>query len=114
MRGNANYRPAHDLGERAASEIIQDKNVLADDELALFLTDDAGTKRFVVEPEKPILMTTSNYLQQLEAAHRIQSADYIFEQVQKAGRDPPSHDIFAGHAPEIRDAVRNILIKGHE
>ena len=103
------YRISRDLGERAAMEIIQDQHVLADSDLALFLTDDAGSKRIVATPEKTILMTTSTYLTQLEDAKRIQSADYVFEQVLQAGRKPPAHDIFDQYSSDIKASVLELL-----
>lgn len=102
------YKPASDLGERATNEILRDKNVLAENERAIFLTDDSRAWR-VIEEEKTVFLTTLNYLQQLEKAQRIQSADYIFKAIKKTGQNPPSHDMFASHDPEIRDAVMDIL-----
>ena len=70
-------RPARDLGERAAIEIIR-SYPLANDARALLLSDDRDVERLLVfEPEKAILLTTWDYLRQLEEAQRIQSADAV-------------------------------------
>jgi hypothetical protein len=55
-------RPARDLGERAAVEVIR-SYPLADDARALLLSDDRDAQRLLVfEPEKTILLTTWDYL----------------------------------------------------
>jgi len=50
------------------------------------------------------------FLQELEAARRIQSAKHIIDLVRQSGRHLPPPDIFARHDPEIREAVRELLI----
>jgi hypothetical protein len=76
-------KPARDVGERAAIEIIRNYP-LADNARALLLSDDRDAERLLVfEPEKAILLTTWDYLRQLEEAQRIQSADAVLEVVRK-------------------------------
>lgn len=72
-------RMARDLGERAAIEIVRNFP-LAEEERAVLLSDDRDVDRVVViDPQKIILLTTWDYLRQLEEARRIQSADAVFE-----------------------------------
>ena len=106
MRGG---RMAKDLGERAAVEVVR-TYPLSENERALLLSDDRDAERLVViDPAKLILLTTWDYLRQLEAARRIQSADAVIEAVRRAGRNPPLRDLWNQHDPEIRDAVKDIL-----
>jgi hypothetical protein len=100
-----------DLGERAAVEIIFP---LAEHERAILLSDDRDVNRVVViDPQKIILLTTWDYLRQLEEARRIQSADAVFEAARERGRHPPAVDIWSQHDPEIRDAVRAAIERAH-
>ncbi len=102
-------RMPRDLGERAALEIIRNYP-LAPRERALLLSDDRDVERVVVvDPERLILLTTWDYLVQLEEARRIQSAAAVIEAVRQAGRNPPVRDLWSGHDPEIRDAVRKVI-----
>jgi hypothetical protein len=102
-------KPARDIGERAALEIVRNYPLSADAR-ALLLSDDRDTERFLVfEPEKTILLTTWDYLRQLEEAGRIQSSDAVMEAVRQAGRNPPQRDLWSGHDTEMRAAVREQL-----
>jgi hypothetical protein len=106
-------KPARDLGERAAIEVIR-SYPLADDFRALLLSDDRDAERLLVfEPEKTILLTTWDYLRQLEEAQRIQSADAVMDAVRAAGRNPPKRDLWSDHDPEIKDAVRAVIDRAH-
>lgn len=108
MRGG---RMAKDLGERAAVEVVR-TYPLSNHERALLLSDDRDAERLVViDPGKLILLTTWDYLRQLEAAQRIQSADAVIEAVRRVGRNPPLRDLWSQHDPEIRDAVKDILAR---
>jgi hypothetical protein len=108
MRGG---RMAKDLGERAAVEVVR-TYPLSDHERALLLSDDRDAERLVViHPGKLILLTTWDYLRQLEAAQRIQSADAVIEEVRRVGRNPPLRDLWSQHDPEIREAVKGILAR---
>lgn len=109
LREIAGRRPARDLGERAAIEVIRTLP-LGEDERVLLLSDDRDAERLViVDADKLILLTTWDYLRQLEEAQRIQSADAVIEAVRQTGRNPPLRDLWSGHDPEIRDAVKAIL-----
>ena len=102
-------RPARDLGERAALEVIRTLP-LGENDRVLLLSDDRDAERLVVvDPDRLILLTTWDYLRQLEEAQRIQSADAVIEAVRQAGRNPPQRDLWSGHDPDIRNAVRPIL-----
>ena len=106
-------KPARDLGERAAIEVVRNYPLPADAR-ALLLSDDRDVERLLVfEPEKAILLTTWDYLRQLEEAQRIQSADAVMEAVRETGRHPPQRDLWSGHDPEIRDAVRAVIERAH-
>ena len=102
-------RLSRDLGERAALELIR-SYPLRERERALLLSDDRDAERLsIVDPEKLILLTTWDYLRQLEEAQRIQSADAVMAAVREVGRHPPTRDLWAGHDPEIREAVKRII-----
>lgn len=103
-----------DLGERAALEVIR-YYPLAQHERALLLSDDRDIGRVaVLDPDRLILLTTWDYLRQLEEAQRIQSADAVIAAVRAAGRNPPTReDLWSRHDPEIRDAVRQAIEGAH-
>ena len=111
LRENPGHKPNRDLGERAAIEVVRNYK-LPGDMRALLLSDDRDTERLLVfEPEKAILLTTWDFLRQLEEAQRIQSADAVIAAVREAGRNPPMRDLWSQHGPEIRDAVQAILTR---
>ena len=104
-------RLSRDLGERAALEVIRNYPLQVD-ERALLLSDDRDAERLVVvDPGKLILLTTWDYLRQLEDAQRIQSTDAVLDAVRLAGRNPPMRDLWSQHDPEIRDAVKTIVTR---
>ena len=105
--------PSRDFGERAAQEIVR-TFPLAANERALLLSDDRDVERMVItDPDRLILLTTWDYLCQLEEAQRIQSADAVIETVRRAGRNAPKRDLWGGHDPEIREAVRDVIDRAH-
>jgi len=111
LREATGHKPARDLGERAAVEVVR-KYPMAQDARALLLSDDRDAERLVVfVPERAILLTTWDYLRQLEDAQRIQSADAVIEAVRAAGRNPALRDLWSDHDPEIRDAVKAIITR---
>jgi hypothetical protein len=111
LRERTGRRPTRDLGERAALELIRTLPMAAN-ERALLLSDDRDAERLViVDPEKLILLTTWDYLRQLEEAQRIQSADAIIATVRAAGRNPPTRDLWSQHDPDVRDAVQAIIAR---
>jgi hypothetical protein len=109
LREITGHRPSRDLGERAALEVIRSLP-MGVGERALLLSDDRDAERLVIiDPEKTILLTTWDFLRQLEEARRIQSADAIIAAVRAAGRNPPTRDLWSQHDPEVREAVRAII-----
>lgn len=109
LRENPGHKPTRDLGERAAIEFIRNYP-LPDDARALLLSDDRDVERLVVvDPDRLILLTTWDYLRQLEEAQRIQSADAVWDAAREAGRNPPRRDLWSNHDPEIREAVKDML-----
>jgi hypothetical protein len=64
-------RLARDLGERAALELVR-SYPLQIHERALLLSDDRDAERLsIVDPDRLILLTTWDYLRQLEEARRM-------------------------------------------
>jgi len=104
-------RMEKDLGGRAAVESIRNYP-LAEEERAILLSNDRDVDR-VVDPQKVSVLTTGDYPRQLEEAHRIQSADAVFEAAGERGRHPPTHELWSQHGPEIRDAMRAAIGRGH-
>jgi hypothetical protein len=81
----------------------------------LLLSDDRDAERLsIVDPAKLILLTTWDYLRQLEVAQRIQSADAVIAAVRQAGRNPPTRDLWSQHDPEVRDAVKAIITRARK
>ncbi len=114
LREVAGHGAARDLGERAALEVIRNLP-MGPSERALLLGDDRDAERLViVDPEKLILLTTWDYLRQLEEAQRIQSADAVIAAVREAGRNPPIRDLWSQHDPAVRDAVKAIIARTRE
>jgi hypothetical protein len=79
-----------DRGERAALEVLNYKTA-ADPELQallLFEDNDIRRRRFVrLLPERVTAISTGDFLQELEAAGRIQSADHILDEAAARGRN---------------------------
>ena len=107
-------RLSRDLGERAALEVIR-RLPMAATERALLLSDDRDAERLTIaDPDKLILLTTWDYLRQLEDAQRIQSADAVIAAVREAGRNPSIRGLWSEHDPEVREAVKAILARVHK
>ncbi len=107
----AGRRLPRDLGERAALEIVREAKLIdAPGDRALLLSDDRDVERLVViDRERLILLTTGDFLRQLEAAQRIQSADHVFALVREAGRTASERGLWDQHDPQVKDAVRSLL-----
>ena len=106
-------RVAKDLGERAAIETIRNYP-FAPEERAILLSDDRDVERVVItDPQKVVLLTTRDYLTQLEEAQRIQSVDAVFSAARERGRHSATHELWSQHEPEIRDAVRRVIARAH-
>lgn len=86
-------RLPRDVGERAALELVRTYPLGVEDR-ALLLSDDRDAERLsIIDPERLILLTTWDYLRQLEEAQRIQSADAVIAAVREAGRHPSKRDL---------------------
>lgn len=107
-------RLERDLGERAAIEVIRDQP-LADNQRAILLSDDRDVARIVViDPSRVVLLTTFDFLRQLEASRRIQSAEEVIRSANAAGRQVPTRGIWDHHDPDIQAAVRSVIERAHD
>lgn len=109
-------RLARDVGERAALEVVRYTHLLEkDNDRALLLSGDRDVERLVViDPDRIISLTTWDYLRQIEEARRIQSADAVMDAVMKSGRSPPRRDLWGGHDPEVKEAVKAIIERANQ
>jgi hypothetical protein len=110
----AGLRPPRDLGERAAIEAIRHSLVLAKDERAIFVTEDdrllTGTYVVLdVDRERMISMTTRDFLEGLEEAQRINSADDVYRRAEDAGRLASRRTALAGDHERAIAAVKRLL-----
>lgn len=106
-----------DLGERAAIEAIHDAIHLAADERAILITEDDRALRrvLVVEAEltsRMIPITTRDFLDGLEAARRIQSAEEIYSRAEDAGRAASRRAAIRDQHVRARHAVETLLGRG--
>lgn len=105
-----------DLGERAAIEAIHDAVHLAADERALLITEDDRVLRrvLVVEAEltaRIIPITTRDFLEGMEAARRIQSADEVYRRAEDAGRAASLRKALSDQHQAARRAVDRLLAR---
>lgn len=103
-----------DLGERAALEAIHDAISLADHERALLMTEDDRVLRQVLVTEaeltrRMIPITTRDFLEGMEAARRIQSADEVYRRAEDAGRLASRRRVLTDQHEQARDAVQALL-----
>lgn len=113
-RETAPFRREKDLGERAAIEAIHDAIQLAPGERAVLLTEDDRVLRrvLVIEAElnaRMIPITTRDFLEGLEAALRINSADEVYRRAEDAGRLASRRAALAAQHEEARAAVDRLL-----
>jgi len=107
-------RRERDLGERAAIEAIHDAIHLAPHERAVLITEDDRVLRrvLVLEAEltaRMIPLTTRDYLDGLEAAGRINSADDVYRRAEDAGRLASRRVALADQHEQARAAVERLL-----
>jgi hypothetical protein len=79
-----------DRGERAALEVLRHKAEVDPNLRAMLLFEDADIlrRRFVLLlPERVTAISTGDFLHELEAAGRIQSADHILDEAAARGRN---------------------------
>jgi hypothetical protein len=110
----AGLRPPRDLGERAAIEAIRHTLVLAKEERAIFVTEDdrllTGTYVVLdVDRERMISITTRDFLEGLEEAQRINSADDVYRRAEDAGRLASRRTALAGDHERAIAAVKRLL-----
>ena len=103
-----------DLGERAALEAIHDALSLEEHERALLMTEDDRVLRQILVTEaeltrRMIPITTRDFLEGMEAARRIQSADEVYRRAEDAGRMASRRRVLADQHANARDAVEALL-----
>jgi len=114
VRLAAGEKPPRDLGERSAIEAIRYGIVLTDEERAVFLTEDdrllTGTYIFLgADSDRMIPITTRDFLEGLEKAQRINSADDVYRRAEDAGRLASKRRALASRREQARLAVENLL-----
>ena len=102
------------LGERAAVEVIEEPDRLTGDERAVLLGEESAVLRRVEvrDKERIVELSTMDFLRILEAEHRIQSADQVFDVAVKAGRYPSRVEKLPRHADAIGEAIRDLVQNG--
>jgi len=113
-RLTAGERAPRDLGERAAIEAIRYSLVLAADERAVFITEDdrllTGTYIILGEDrDRMIPITTRDFLEGLEEARRINSAEDVYRRAEDAGRLASKRAALAADHERARAAVESLL-----
>lgn len=103
-----------DLGERAAIEAIRNSLALDADERALLLTEDDYVIRgtYVVSVEdrgRTIMVTTHDFLEGLEKAGLINSAEEVYRRAENAGRFASRKRVLASQHRSAVDAVERAL-----
>lgn len=109
-------RGLRDLGERAAIEAIRYSLTLAVHERAVFITEDdrllKGTYVILGEDrDRMIPITTRDFLEGLEAARRIQSAEEVYRRAEDAGRLASRRAALAADHGRARQAVETLLAR---
>ena len=111
------HRPSRrekDLGERAAIEAIHDGIRLAADERAILLTEDDRVLRrvLVLEAEltaRMIPVTTRDFLDGMERAQRINSAEEVYRRAEDGGRLASRRQALADQHERAREAVERLV-----
>ena len=101
-----------DLGERAALEVAFEVFKPGEGELAVLLTEDAGAVKLAqrYEPEGHcVTITTRDFLDGLEGAGRINSADAVYSAAQDHGRHAGQRRVLASENADRVEAVRRLL-----
>jgi len=96
-----------DRGERAALEVLSYKTAADPGLQALLLFEDSDIRRrsFVrLLPERVTAISTGDFLQELEAAGRIQSADHILDEAAARGRNVEQQ-----RQPTANEPARTVL-----
>lgn len=100
-----------DLGERSAVEVIEEPDRLQGSERGLLLCEETAVlKRVVVrDHERIVEISTLDFLRILEAEHRIQSAEQVFELAEKAGRSPSRVTKLSAQDEATRTAIQGLV-----
>jgi hypothetical protein len=106
-------RPDRDMGERAALEAIRYALDLGIEERAVFLTEDGralsgGFLVTIEDRDRMIPITTRDFLEGLEAAGRINSADDVYQRAEDAGRLASKRSFLAADHERARKAVETM------
>lgn len=111
---DAGLKAPRDLGGRAAIEAIRHALVLAKHERAVFVTEDDRllTGTYVVlstDRGRVISITTWDFLEGLERAQRINSAEEVYRRAEDAGRLASRRAALAAHHERAVAAVKALL-----
>lgn len=100
-----------DLGERAAVEVIEEPDRLQGAERGLLLCEETAVLRRVVvrDRERIVEISTLDFLRILEAEHRIQSAEQVFELAERAGRSPSRAAKLSAQDEATREAIQGLV-----
>jgi hypothetical protein len=116
---DAGLKTPRDLGERAAIEAIRHALVLGKDERAIFITEDDRllTGTYVIldqDRDRMISITTWDFLEGLEEAHRINSAEEVYRRAEDAGRLASRRAALAAAHERAIAAVKDLLRRSRE
>jgi len=100
-----------DLGERAAVEVIEEPDRLRGAERGLLLCEETAVLRRVVvrDRERIVEISTLDFLRILEAEHRIQSAEQVFELAAEAGRSASRVEKLSANDHATRTAILDLV-----
>jgi hypothetical protein len=101
-----------DLGERSAIDYARHHVHLDVDERAVLLSEDrkvTGLRTAREDSLRVIIITTRDFLLELERIGRLNSADAVYDAVVAAGRTPSRRELLDQHDPKLRDAVARLL-----
>ena len=99
------------LGERAAVEVIDEPGRLTGEQRAILLCEETNVLRRIIvrERDRIVELSTLDFLKELESHGRINSAAETFNRAFIKGRKVSRAEHLPNHAPELRDAVHEIL-----
>jgi hypothetical protein len=114
IRLSAGEKPPRDLGERSAIEAIRYSLVLAEHDRAIFITEDdrALTGTYIIlgeDRDRMLPITTRDFLEGLESAQRINSAEEVYRRAENAGRLASRRTALAREHEQACAAVENML-----
>jgi hypothetical protein len=107
-------RRERDMGERAVLEAIRYGLELGADERAVFVTEDdrvvrSGYLVTIEDRSRMIAITMRDFLEGLEAAGRINSAEEVYRRAEDAGRLAARRTVLAEQHERARKAVETML-----